>query len=69
MNKPATIEVPVELIKKMDKTVKTIENFTEEFEDFILAKDKNFIEKMHKARKEHVSGNTKSFNVLKNKYV
>lgn len=53
----------------MDKAAKTIENFTDEFEDFILGRDKKFINKMNKARKEHVSGHTKSFNDLKQKYV
>lgn len=69
MSKISTIEIPIKLVKKMDKAVKTIENFTDEFEDFILAKDKKFIDKMHKARKEHISGHTKSFNELKQKYV
>ncbi|OGF50814.1 MAG: hypothetical protein A2231_04145 [Candidatus Firestonebacteria bacterium RIFOXYA2_FULL_40_8] len=69
MSKTSTIEIPIALVKKMDKAVKTIENFTDEFEDFILAKDKKFIDKMHKARKEHISGHIKSFDDLKKKYV
>ena len=52
MSKLATIEIPIELVRKMDKAAKTIENFTDEFEDYILAKDKKFIDKMHKARKD-----------------
>ncbi len=69
MSKLATIEIHIELVRKMDKAAKTIENFTDEFEDYILAKDKKFIDKMHKARKEHISGHVKSFNVLKQRYV
>ena len=69
MSKLATIEIPLKLVRKMDKAVKTIENFTDEFEDYKLARDKKFIGKMLKARKEHVSGHVKSFNNLKQRYV
>ena len=69
MNKPATVEIPRDLIKKMDKAVKTLEDFTEEYDDYIFSKDKKFIDKMHKARKEHLSGNTKSFSEIRKKYV
>ena len=69
MSKPVTVEMPIDLVKKMDRAVKTIENFTDEFEDFILANDKKFVDKMRKAKKEHLAGHTKSFDVLKQDYV
>jgi hypothetical protein len=69
MNKETTIAMPVKLIKKMGEAVRTIEDFINEFEDFILSKDKKFIAKMYKARQEHLSGHIKPFSELKKKYV
>ena len=69
MNREATIALPVAIVKKMSKAVQAIEEFTDEFEDYLMVSDKHFIAKMHKARKEHLSGQTKPFSELKKKYV
>lgn len=69
MNREATIEVPVKLVKKMSNAVKITESFINEFEDFILSKDKKLLDKIYKAREEHLSGYTKPLSELKKKYV
>ncbi|MEK6646995.1 MAG: hypothetical protein AABY84_10015 [Candidatus Firestonebacteria bacterium] len=69
MNREVTIEVPVKLVKKMSNAVKITEDFINEFEDFILSKDKKILDKIYKAREEHLSGCVKPLSELKNKYV
>ncbi len=56
---PKTIDVPVSLIEKISKAAKAFEEFEDEMEDFLLAKDPQFLKKMRRARKDHLAGKTK----------
>ena len=44
-----TVSVPESIIRKW-------QGFVNEFEDFLLSQNKDFIKKMRGARKEHVAG-------------
>lgn len=57
--------VPRELFNNMFKAYQKWEEFSDEFEDFLLASDKEFIDKMKKARKEHLQEETKNLKILK----
>ena len=60
-----TINVPVKIFESMIKTYRTMEELHSEFEDFLLAHDKNFIKKMRKARNDHLENKTKNIDLLK----
>ena len=59
------IPVPQRLFESMVEVYQKWEKFSNEFEDFLLAYDKKFIEKMRKARKEHLKGKVRGLEVLK----
>ena len=60
-----TIPVPQRLFESMIEAYQKWEKFSDEFEDFILSKDEQFIQKMRKARKEHRTGKVKDLEALK----
>lgn len=60
-----TIEMPVSLVGKISKAAKAFEELDDEMEDFILSKDTEFLAKMRKAQKAHLSGKTSSLKDLK----
>ena len=60
-----TISVPQRLFESMIEAYQKWEKFSDEFEDFILSKDEQFIQKMRKARKEHRTGKVKDLEALK----
>jgi len=60
-----TISVPQKLFECMFEAYRKWEKFSNEFEDFVLSSDKKFIEKMRKARKEHLKGKVRSLQSLK----
>ncbi|MBI4824138.1 MAG: hypothetical protein HY805_07930 [Nitrospirae bacterium] len=62
---PKTIEMPISLIGKISKATKAFEELEDEIEDFLLVKDPEFLKKMHRARKDHLSGKTKPLKSLK----
>ena len=62
---PKTIDVPVSLIEKISKAAKAFEEFEDEMEDFLLAKDPQFLKKMRRARKSHLAGKTRPLENLK----
>lgn len=65
-NKPLkTVEVPQKLFESMVETYRKWEEFSNEFEDFLLASDEKFIRKMRKARKEHLKRRIKELKILK----
>jgi len=64
-NKLKTIPVPQRLFEIMADTYQNWEKFSGEFEDFLLAKNSEFIEKIRKARKEHRAGKLKSLKIFK----
>lgn len=50
------IVVPRKLFSSMIEAYQKWEKVSDEFEDFLLANDKEFIAKMEKARKEDMAG-------------
>lgn len=62
---PKTIEMPASLIGKISRAAKAFEELEDELEDFLLSKDPEFLEKMRKAKKAHLSGKTRSLKALK----
>ena len=60
-----TIPVPQKLFKTMIETYRKWEKFSDEFEDFLLASNEKFVEKMRKARKEHLKGRVKDLRTFK----
>lgn len=62
---PKTIEMPVSLLEKMSKVTKAFEELEDEIEDLLLSKDPNFLEKMRRARKNHLAGRIRPLKSLK----
>jgi|YelNatPaOPRAMG01_1025707.scaffolds.fasta_scaffold59149_2 uncharacterized membrane protein (DUF106 family) len=60
-----TIVIPKKFFESMIEIQKKWEEFSNEFEDFLLSMDKRFIRKMRKARKEHLEGKTRKLEELK----
>lgn len=62
---PKTVNIPVSLLKKITLTIHVFHEVEDELEDFLLANDLDFIAKMRQSRKEHLAGETSSFEDLK----
>lgn len=62
---PKTIEMPVTLVEKISRAAKAFEELEDELEDFMLSKDPKFLEKMQRAREDHLSGRTRPLKSLK----
>ena len=60
-----TVDVPVSLIGKISKAARAFEELEDEMEDFLLSKDPEFLDKMRRAKKDHISGKTKPLSRLK----
>lgn len=60
-----TIPVPQKIFDSMIEVYQKWEKFSNEFEDFLLSSDREFIEKMRQARKEHLEGNVRILQSLK----
>jgi len=59
------ISVPESLLDKISKASKAFQALEDELEDYLLASDQNFIEKMRRSRKAHANGNVRPFSHLK----
>lgn len=59
------IPVPQKLLNSLLETKQKWEEFSDELEDFLISSDDNFIDKLRKARKEHLDGKTKLLQELK----
>lgn len=59
------LEVPERIVDYMAQAYQKWEKFHDEFEDFSFSIDREFIKKMRKAKKEHLSGRTRSLSELK----
>ena len=60
-----TITVPRRLLNSMIEVQKKWAEFNDELENFLLSKDKRFIKKIEKARKEHLKGGVRDLQELK----
>jgi hypothetical protein len=63
---PRMISVPETLIEKISKAGKAFQELEDELEDYLLASDQTFIEKMRRSRKAHTEGDVRPFSQLKN---
>jgi len=62
---PRMISVPETLIEKISKAGRAFQELEDELDDYLLASDQTFIEKMRRSRKAHVKGNVKPLSLLK----
>ncbi len=53
------VEIPRKLLKRIAETERAFRTFSDELEDFLLAKDPAFLKKMRVARKAHRLGKTR----------
>jgi len=60
-----SVRVPQRLFESMLEAYRKWEKFSNEFEDFALSKDRLFIQKMKKAKREHRAGRVRGLEVLK----
>lgn len=64
-----TINLPKDSVKHLLNGMRSFEIAQEEIEDFLISRNKTIINKLKKARGEHLNGETKKFQNLLNKYV
>ncbi len=62
-----TVTLPVSLVEKMLTASESFTQFSDELEDFLLARDPKFIAKMRAARADHLSGKTRPFEEIERK--
>ena len=61
--------IPQKLFDNMFEVYQKWEEFNNEFEDFLLGHDEEFVEKMRKARKEYLEGKSRDIGVLKQELI
>ena len=59
------VPVPRRLFESMIEAYQKWEKFSDEFEDFLLSEDEQFLQKMRRARKEHRAGKIRDLETLK----
>ena len=62
---PRMISVPESLIDKISKAGRAFQALEDELEDYLLASDQTFIEKMRRSRKAHLESEVRPFSLLK----
>ena len=60
-----TVEVPVSLLRKLARASNALASFEDELEDYLLARDDQFIQRMRDARSAHQAGKVRPLAVLK----
>ena len=60
-----TISIPVSVLKKVQSAARATEEAQDALEDFLLAQDPRFLERMRAARGSHRSRRTKPFTAQK----
>ncbi len=60
-----TVTIPVSLLRKLRSAARAAEEAQDALEDFLLARDRRFVERMRTARASHRAGRTKPFPPLK----
>lgn len=58
-----TVSVPKDIFGGMIKACKKFEKFSDKLEDFIISNDKEIIDKLKKARREHEKGKIKELDL------
>ena len=59
-----TVTIPDTLLKKFSKASEAFHSFEDDLEEYLLTSDPKFIDKMRRARKEHISGKTRALKEL-----
>ena len=59
------VSIPRRLFESMIEAYQKWEKFSDEFEDFLLSEDEQFLQKMRRARKEHRAGKIRDLEALK----
>ena len=62
------VAVPRRIFESLHDAYEKLGEFSHEFEDFSLSRDKNFVKKMRESKQQHKAGETRDFSVLKKKY-
>jgi hypothetical protein len=62
---PRMISVPETLIDKISKAGRAFQALEDELEDYLLASDPAFIEKMRRSRKAHLESKVRPFSLVK----
>ncbi|PJA41716.1 hypothetical protein CO177_00845 [Candidatus Wolfebacteria bacterium CG_4_9_14_3_um_filter_37_9] len=64
-----TINLPRKSVENLFEAMSIFESAQGEIEDFLISRNKFIMNKIKKARKEHLKGGLKDFNALAKKYV
>ena len=60
-----TVEIPVDLYKKWLRAGEAVDEWRDAFEDFLIVNNQSLLGTLRKARREHLSGRTRSWEELK----
>lgn len=63
-----TVEIPVSLLRAMARATEAFGRLENELEDYLLARDPEFISQMREARASHLAGDLVSLGELKAEY-
>lgn len=63
------VSVPQELFRGMFEASQKWKELNNEFEDFLLGSNEEFVEKIKKARKEHLDGKIRNLETLKQELI
>lgn len=64
-----TINLPRKSVKQLFEAMSIFESAQDEIEDFLISRNKFVMDKIKKARKEHLKNELKDFSALAKKYV
>lgn len=64
-----TIKLPKQGIHNLFEAISIFESAQDEIEDFLIIRNKSIMNKIEKARKNHLGGKVKDFQELVKKYV
>jgi hypothetical protein len=60
-----TVEIPVDLYNKWLRAGEALEDWRDTFEDFLIVNNPGLLRRLRKARQEHLSGKTRSWEEFK----
>ncbi len=63
-----SVEIPVQLLKKLLQTGEALDDFHNAFEDYLISINSPLLRKLRKARREHLAGKTRPFAELKREF-
>ncbi|HEV2350407.1 MAG TPA: hypothetical protein VG028_11235 [Terriglobia bacterium] len=60
-----TVQVPIELVRRFEHASEAFDELQDAFEDFLIAHNPAFLRRLRKARREQLSGKTRSWEEFK----